>query len=187
MDMNLQNRGESSSEQNWLLWLNILVLIFAWVIAISAYGGLPDRIPTHFNFAGKPDAWSNKNVFSFFLLPAVQTFLVILLVWLRKYPYLYNFPHKREVREWPEKYSRPVYDFLKKFMLILAFLLNAMFTLIQFMVINAARSGEIGRMANPIIILITIIWIPLLIYLVVKINRIIREQKELMKSRETSA
>ena len=187
MVSDFQDKSNSSSGQNLLLWFNIILLVFIWFVAISSYGGLPARIPTHFNFAGKPDAWGNKSIFSFFLLPAVQTVLVVLILWLRKYPYLYNFPHKGEVRKWPEQYSRPVYGFLKKFMLILAFLLNVMFIYIQFITINSARIGELGGLAGPILILLIIIWIPLLVYLIIKINRIVKAQRQLMKQHEAAA
>ena len=54
----------------WLLELLSLALLAAGPVLVQAsYWRLPDRVPSHFNFRGEPDAWSGRA--SIWLLPVV--------------------------------------------------------------------------------------------------------------------
>ena len=48
----------------------ITAILFGW--GISIYPELPETIPTHWNFEGEPDAWSDKSIGSVFLLVFVM-------------------------------------------------------------------------------------------------------------------
>ena len=39
---------------------SVVAILAAWWIAFRAYPTLPARFPTHFGFAGRPDAWGRK-------------------------------------------------------------------------------------------------------------------------------
>jgi uncharacterized membrane protein len=168
-----------------LIWLNVGLLIVAWMMAFSSYNSLPDHIPTHFNFQGQPDAWGEKSPFMFFLLPATQTVIVVLMLILLRFPQYYNFPQKKEVRNWPEKFSRPVYDFLKHFILIVALLINVMFLIIQSMIISSAKAGEMNPYWKWCMIISALIWLPLLITFLVKINKLVTIQRKKIASMHT--
>lgn len=178
-----KNSESASSRQTVFIWVNIILLALAWYIAIHAYGTLPDKIPTHFDFKGYPNDWGQKNPYSFFLMPLVQSIIVLIIIRLRKYPHLYNFPRKREVRNWPEENRQPVYDFLSMFMLVVAFILNLTFIFIQTMIINTARTARMNSSDFFLMLCIVIVWIPLLTYLFLKINKIVSEQREALKHR----
>jgi uncharacterized membrane protein len=51
---------------------------------------LPDRLPTHYDFAGKPDAWGGKE--TLVILPLVSLFFFIIFVILERFPRIYNYP-----------------------------------------------------------------------------------------------
>jgi uncharacterized membrane protein len=70
-------------------WLLIVIL---WGMSLYSYANLPDKIPTHFNFAGQPDKWGSRN--TFFLLPVVGTLVFTGLTVLNKYPHVFNYPVK---------------------------------------------------------------------------------------------
>ena len=53
------------------------------VFAVWAWPLLPDQIPAHFGIDGRPDAWSERSIMSWFLLPIFAVLLVILTVGVR--------------------------------------------------------------------------------------------------------
>lgn len=61
-----------------------ITIIIPTLVLIYYYPLLPDRIPVHWNFAGQPDRWAEKNVFSVFFLPVMMVYLQGLF-WLIKY------------------------------------------------------------------------------------------------------
>jgi len=65
-------------------------LVCAWAVALSAWSDLPQRVPTHFDFSGRPDAWGSKGVF--LVLPIVLLVLYALLTLLSRVPHIYNYP-----------------------------------------------------------------------------------------------
>jgi uncharacterized membrane protein len=52
-----------------ILVVGILCGIFAVSYAAMHYADLPSRVPTHFGFSGKPDAWRPKSFWTVMLLP----------------------------------------------------------------------------------------------------------------------
>jgi uncharacterized membrane protein len=73
-------------------------LLLIWVIGIFAYKTMPDRIPTHFDFSGNPDAFGNR--LTFLLLPvafSLAPVIILLIVRFRftlvnRFPYLVSLP-----------------------------------------------------------------------------------------------
>lgn len=53
--------------------------LFAVGYAASRYAELPDRIPIHFGFSGRPDAWTSRSFASVMLMPLGTIFLGISL------------------------------------------------------------------------------------------------------------
>lgn len=65
-----------------------LVFIAMWVHIILVWGDLPDRIPTHYNFAGEVDGWGSKA--SILLLPVIGTVMLPLLIAVEFFPQSWN-------------------------------------------------------------------------------------------------
>lgn len=61
-----------------------LTIIVPTLVLIYYYPLLPDKIPVHWNWAGQPDRWADKNIFSVFFLPVMMVYLQGLF-WLIKY------------------------------------------------------------------------------------------------------
>ena len=80
-----------------------------WVIGLSAYFSLPERVPTHFGFSGKPESFGTKDIFLFlpfaFSLAPVIFLLVIRyrFTLINKYPYLTNLPAFFAIFELPSE------------------------------------------------------------------------------------
>ncbi len=70
--------------------LTFLILICMWINVIVSYRSLPQVIPVHFDFSGKPDRYDNK--FMIFLLPFIVTIIFAGLYFLCGYPHKFNYP-----------------------------------------------------------------------------------------------
>jgi uncharacterized membrane protein len=64
-----------------------VALIFIYLTA--TWTGLPDKVPTHFNFAGTPDQWGSKYLMLLFL--GVTFVLYVGLSILSRFPHIYNY------------------------------------------------------------------------------------------------
>ena len=71
-----------------LAGLAILLVIVALVI--SQYGGLPDRIPSHYDASGTPDNYGDKS--SLLLLLGVTIATSAGLFILNLFPHIFNYP-----------------------------------------------------------------------------------------------
>jgi uncharacterized membrane protein len=59
--------------------LLVLAMLGPWALAIAAWPELPERIPIHFDAAGRPDGWAGKSAWWWFALPALATAIGALL------------------------------------------------------------------------------------------------------------
>ncbi|MCG2792355.1 MAG: DUF1648 domain-containing protein [Weeksellaceae bacterium] len=127
-----------------------LILIFVWIFTILNFQKLPEIIPTHFNFSGKPDGFGSKN--SLWFLLAVATACCALMLYLSKNPNspLLNIP--TNLKENP-KIGRLVVN-------ILNFILMLMFADINYESIAIAlgkskeSSSAIGYLGGSLLIFI---------------------------------
>jgi uncharacterized membrane protein len=66
--------------------------VLAWITCRALYGpdSLPDRIPTHFDFAGRPNGWGSPS--GLLLLPAVAVALYLGMTVVARFPSTFNYP-----------------------------------------------------------------------------------------------
>ncbi len=75
-----------------------LILLTMWILAIYAYSTLPQEVPVHFGFGGKPTRYGGKT--TFFILSALFSIAPVIFLLITKYrftlinrhPYLVNLP-----------------------------------------------------------------------------------------------
>ena len=91
--------------------LIILLSLFAYVMI--NWDMVPEKIPSHFNFQGQIDSWSNKNMILFPV--SVSLFLYLLLTVASFYPSMWNIPVKitEENRVGAYHYTRNMIIMLK--------------------------------------------------------------------------
>lgn len=97
--MSMVRKGRSVRPVLKVQWSALhIIMIFFGVIGLAVMIGalclywheLPARIPTHFGFSGEADAWGNK--MSLVYLTLVAAGLFVMMVFLSRFPNIYNFP-----------------------------------------------------------------------------------------------
>jgi uncharacterized membrane protein len=89
----------------------ILLSLFAYVM--TNWNMIPGQVPSHFNFHGQIDSWSNKNMILFPVF--VSLFLYLLLTVVSFFPSMWNMPVKitEENMERAYHYTRNMITILK--------------------------------------------------------------------------
>src|SRR5687767_2270424 len=68
--------GMAALAQVVLELLTLIAVGTTWMVAARAYPTLPERIPVHFGFDGRPDGWGGREMI--WLLPAVSTAVTLM-------------------------------------------------------------------------------------------------------------
>ncbi len=137
-------------------WLALAAL---WIIVLFYYKELPDKIPTHFNAAGKADDTGSKS--TFFILPSLTTFTFLLMTVLNRFPHVFNYP----VSITPENAIRQ-YTLATRLIRIMKLTITLIFTLISILIVTSALNdaGISGIWILPLILAFT--FIPLIFYII---------------------
>lgn len=110
-----------------------------WMTAAALYGAghLPDKIPTHFDLAGNPNAWGPAQML--LLLPAVGIFLYLTISLVSRFPGSFNYPVRvsAQNRARLQSIAMNMVAFLKAETICL-------FALLQYYTLQAARSSRLG-------------------------------------------
>lgn len=91
---------------------SIIFLVYVW-------GDLPEKVPGHYNAQGEVDRWGPKG--ELIILPAIATFLLILLSVFEKFPETHNYPSRMNESNIEQFYllSRKLLNQLKNICLII--------------------------------------------------------------------
>lgn len=118
--------------------LGALVVLF-WITWRALYGPdrLPDRIPTHFDFAGHANGWGSPATLWLFPIVAVGIYLLMTVVVRFPSAFSYPVPVTAENRPRLEALNLSLIAWMKAEILCL-------FAWIQWMIVVAAREGHNG-------------------------------------------
>lgn len=72
-----------------LEFAGVVLLIALWIWVWTSYKDLPNEIPAHYNFKGEADSFGGKA--TIFLLPAIATFLFVVMTIINRYPHHFNY------------------------------------------------------------------------------------------------
>lgn len=70
----------------------IIILLSLFSYVITNWNTIPEQVPSHFNYHGQIDSWSNKNMILFPLF--VCLFLYVMLTVVSFFPSMWNMPVK---------------------------------------------------------------------------------------------
>lgn len=87
------------------MWRAIPVLVAngaVWILALTMWDGLPERIPLHFDFRGVPDRWGAPSVSNWLGMPIISSVMSVLMggaamcidMLARHVPEIVNVPDK---------------------------------------------------------------------------------------------
>lgn len=149
----------SLSKTDRLLELfSLLFFLLLWAICIVELVYLPDIIPIHFDFSGRPDNYGNK--YSLIMLPIIISLVAILFTYLCKRPHIFNYPTKI-TNENAEKQYRTAAQMLRVLKLGILFFCNIILILVYFSITH--QNINLGIWTLPLIfcsiILPTIIYV----------------------------
>jgi uncharacterized membrane protein len=117
----------------------IALATLLWMTATALYGQghLPEKIPTHFDFAGNPNAWGSARML--LVLPAAGIFLYLSISLVSFFPNSFNYPVRvsAQNRLRLQSIALRMLAFLKAETICL-------FALIQYYTLQAARSNRLG-------------------------------------------
>lgn len=145
--------------------LNLALLLALWGGALWYWGDLPERVPTHFDARGLPDAWGAKGFVSWFLLPTIAlatAALMYLCIWLvRRRPMLLNIPHKKEFLELSAQDQAPVLHAVSATLEAISAGILLIFCAIQVATYRAAL-GHSVRPLMLVVLAVAVVGLPLL-------------------------
>lgn len=134
--------------------LGVLMMIF---IIIDYWPMLPDSIPRHFGFDGKPDAWSGKGLL--LLFPGLGAVLYAGLTVLCKFPHLFNYP-------WPitETNAASQYGRARTLLGFLETEIIGIFVFLEWKTVQVALGNAEGLGANFLPLFLLTIFITIAVY-----------------------
>lgn len=123
----------------------LLGLVFIVLSTALSWSTLPPSIPSHFNAAGQPDAWSSKEMI--LLLPAIGVILYLVMTVLSRYPHTYNYVWPITEANAPKQYqlARSLMTVLKTEILVLFGFINW-----EMMQVSLKRSNGLGVVFAPV-------------------------------------
>ncbi len=162
-----------SKEAKIMIVLIMLGLLSIWIIAIYTYYTLPQEVPAHFGFSGKPTRYGDK--FTFLILPPALSIGPVIFLLLTKYrftlinkhPYLVNLPafftniskvQKERRGLWVNKYFEAV--------LFLGVVLTFSLLVIEFGIFHGEIYGRLPVWLIPFLLTMPVwLTLPFLFYL----------------------
>ncbi|MDP4092075.1 MAG: DUF1648 domain-containing protein [Bacillota bacterium] len=114
-----------------------ILIVILMVKTITSYSTLPDRIPTHFNAAGRIDGWGGKGMLWF--IPAIAGVMYIPMTLLGRFPRIFNYA----VPITSENAAKQ-YRLARQMITALKLEITALLFYIQWMTIKSANAKEFG-------------------------------------------
>ncbi len=89
MNIKPQMKVERTQVERLLEIAGLAGIAFVVSFLIKYWASLPDTVPSHFGYDGRPDAFSGKSFL--LILPAVAVFSYTILTFLSRYPHILNY------------------------------------------------------------------------------------------------
>ncbi len=114
-------------------WAGAIAIVIAFIVGFMR---LPDRVPVHFGFSGRPDRWGVPAELLF--VPVIALILFGFLTFLTRIPHLYNYP-------WPitEENAERQYSLSRRLILVVRTIVIWIFFII-FLSAWSVAEGEAG-------------------------------------------
>lgn len=129
----------------WLEVASVVALIAIVTGAVAAYSGLPDRVPTHFDLAGRPDDYGSRA--TVFFMPVVAAVLyTIMTLAQRLKPWYWNIPARVT-----EENAAAVYGATARMLRIVKLASVLLVGLVLVVIVRSAHAGNAQGTWLPLI------------------------------------
>jgi len=146
--------------------VNVGLMAAMLAFAVWTWPDLPHRIPTHFGIDGRPDAWGDRTVLSWFGIPLIAVTLTLAMYWFRalmpRHPTWVNLPDRRRLSDLPKAARRPVLELMSGFMALVQTHLLVIFAIIQLASYRTALGGD-SQGAMILVLLLAVLASPFLL------------------------
>lgn len=157
----------------YLELIPLVCILLALIYTFSSYPQLPEQIPSHFNAAGLPDSWSDKNIVTIFLAPLIGLFSYLSLALLNYFLIILpddpgkfiNLPAKRK-----EALGHIGLEKIRSFMARCVWLLNTIVSVMMAYLTYGSINIALGQQTT----LGYVIWLLLLLLLALCFIMVIR-------------
>jgi uncharacterized membrane protein len=151
------NKGKRIVASPWWFLIPVTIAVANGIIAYSLYDSLPNRIPTHWNFMGEADAWSDKSLSSVLNLPMIQIFVTGAMY----FSYKMIERSKQQISPRNAEVSREQNRLFRlrwsAYTIVLCIMISLMFTFINFISLNIITVSGIGMSAIMMAFIIPIL------------------------------
>lgn len=121
-----------------------LFALMSWVIAIYYWQKLPGTIPTHFGFNGAPDTWSPKSILYGFMMPGLQTIMLLGFLFLYEKPQYSDIPTTMLLMSLDEKPRQHAFALIRIMLVGISLWLGVLFTYLTYSMNASALSQIFG-------------------------------------------
>lgn len=128
--------------------INVILvgLYIAW--AVLVWPSLPERIPVHFDLAGRPDGWSGTSILRWFGLP-FSALVNLAVVWgagrlARRSPQHWNVPEKERFLALSPEAREPIVEMMDQFLARTSLLITWVFGALHVAVYTTALGRTTG-------------------------------------------
>lgn len=128
--------------------LQLLLLVLYFAAAALLWPTLPERVPIHFDFAGRPTTWARTSMLSWFGLPLLAAAMTLFLYGMGRVsdraPELWNVPEKKRFLALSPAARAPIVAYLSRFMAWSAVMVSLTFIGIHVGVYQTAMGRSTG-------------------------------------------
>lgn len=161
----------------WHRWAFIAAIILAmasWAIALYYWDKLPAVIPTHFGLSGQADDWSNKSVWYAFMIPFLQSVMLIGFGFLYHKPKFTNMPTTMLLDALEQPKREHAFKLIRTMLVITTLFIGVFFTYLTFGMNYSALHENVGLIPQIMIAWIVILF-AWLIWYNIKVYRLTKQ------------
>jgi uncharacterized membrane protein len=167
----------------------LLAGLVLWSFAV--YGGLPASVPVHFDALGRPDAWADRSLIGWLLLPGVGAVVLAVTGWAsgraRATPESVNIPDKAAFLALPEAARDRVLEELDGLLGWVEFGTIALLFAIQVARLRAASGGDTGTLLVVALVATLLASPVLIVVLLVRLQRALARERARLADEPRSA
>lgn len=158
--------------------ISIFLAIASWMIVIYYWDKLPQVIPVHFGVSGQADNWADKSFFYVFLMPLLQSIMLISFVFLYYKPQYSSMPTTMWLMTLDKKHRNHAFELIRTMLAGVSLWVGILLTYIIYGMNVSALDNDLGLSPLFLVILVGL----MLIWLAIWNIKVYKATKEALSS-----